>query len=86
LELRVIRGELAARASCSAAVADFDRALAASPPPALAERALHGRAACLVRLGEPAAARRDLEEYLRRFPEGRFAAEARRGLAGQDPE
>ena len=84
LELRVIRGELAAGATCQAAVDDFDRVLAAAAPRALAERALHGRAACRARLGDGAAARRDLEEYLRRFPDGRFAAEARRSLAGED--
>jgi hypothetical protein len=80
-ELRVVRGELAAAQDCAGAVADFDRVLADGPPARLVERALHGRATCLARLGDSAAARRDLLEYLRRFPEGRFAAEARR-LAG----
>ncbi|HVR00754.1 MAG TPA: hypothetical protein VMT47_01355 [Polyangia bacterium] len=79
-ELRVIRGELAAPTSCAAAVADFDRVLSEASASALAERALHGRATCLARLGEAAAATRDLREYLRRFPGGRFAAEARRVL------
>ncbi|HTA20924.1 MAG TPA: hypothetical protein VK989_16635, partial [Polyangia bacterium] len=80
-ELRVIRGELAAKASCASAVSDFDRVLAEAAPRALAERALHGRASCLERLGEGAAATRDLREYLRRFPDGRFAAETRRALS-----
>jgi hypothetical protein len=79
-ELRVIRGELTAPSSCSAAVDDFDRVLADAPPPGLAERALHGRATCRARLGEDAAATRDFREYLRRFPEGPFAGEARRAL------
>jgi hypothetical protein len=82
-ELRVVRGELAAAADCAGAVDDFDRVLAEAPPARLVERALHGRATCLARLGDPEAARRDLIEYLRRFPEGRFAAEARR-LVGDD--
>jgi tetratricopeptide (TPR) repeat protein len=79
-ELRVIRAELLAATSCHEAVTDFDRVLAESPPPALAERALHGRAACLTQTGDAAGAARDLREYLRRFPDGRFAAEARRLL------
>jgi hypothetical protein len=83
LELRVVRGELAAASDCRSAVRDFERALAHDAPPALAERALHGRATCLARLGDDAAALRDQREYLRRFPEGRFAAEARR-LSGEN--
>jgi hypothetical protein len=83
-ELRVIRAELAAPRSCADAVADFDRVLAEAPAPALAERALHGRATCRARLGDGEAARRDLEDYLRRFPAGRFAAEARRTLADEN--
>jgi hypothetical protein len=80
-ELQVIRGELAAKASCASAVSDFDRVLAEAATRALAERALHGRASCLERLGDGAAATRDLREYLRRFPDGRFAAETRQALA-----
>jgi TolA-binding protein len=77
-ELRVIRGELEAGASPAAAVDDFDRVLDEAPPAALAERALYGRAACLLRAGDRAAAGRDLRAYLGRFPAGRFANEARR--------
>lgn len=77
-ELLVVRGELAAAISCAASVEDFDRVLAEPSPAALVERALHGRATCLARMGDPAASRRDLREYLRRFPTGRFADEARR--------
>jgi hypothetical protein len=83
-ELRVIRGELAAATSCERAVADFNAVLAAAPAPALAERALHGRASCLARTGDASGAARDLREYLRRFPEGRFAAEARTALGQKD--
>jgi hypothetical protein len=81
LELRLIRGELAAPTDCARAVADFDRVLAEQTPQAFAERALHGRAACRARLGDEAGAKRDLAEYLRRFPAGRFAPEARRRTA-----
>jgi hypothetical protein len=79
-ELRVIRAELLAATSCHEAVSDFERVLAEAAPPALAERALHGHAECLAQLGDAAGATRDLREYLRRFPDGRFAAEARRLL------
>jgi hypothetical protein len=81
-ELRVVRGELQAATSCERAVADFDGVLAAAPPPALAERALHGRATCLARLGDTRGALRDLRDYLRLYPEGRYAAEARRIVEG----
>jgi hypothetical protein len=81
LELRLIRGELAAATDCARAVADFDRVLAERAPEAFAERALHGRAACRARLGDQAGAKRDLAAYLRRFPAGRFAPEARRRIA-----
>jgi hypothetical protein len=79
-ELLVVRGELSAPISCQRSVADFDAVLAAAPPPALAERALQGRATCQARLGHKAAAMRDLAEYVRRFPKGWFAAEAQRLL------
>ena len=85
LELRLIRGELAAATDCGRAVADFDRVLAERAPDAFAERALHGRAACRARAGDPTGAKRDLAEYLRRFPSGRFAAEARR-RTGDGPD
>jgi hypothetical protein len=53
-ELRVVRGELEAAASCARAVADFDAVLAAAAPATLAERAQQGRAACLARMnGNP---------------------------------
>jgi hypothetical protein len=82
-ELRLIRGELSAVTDCGRAVADFDRVLAERAAEPFAERALHGRAACRLRLGDETGAMRDLSEYLRRFPEGRFAPEARRTLAGR---
>ena len=44
---------------------------------AWAERALFGRSACLLQLGDRAGAERDFERYLERFPAGRFAAQIR---------
>src|SRR5262245_13680226 len=79
-ELRLIRGELTAASDCKRAFADFDRILNEQAAAALVERALHGRAACRLRVGDEAGATHDLTEYLRRFPAGRFAPEARRAL------
>jgi hypothetical protein len=79
-ELRLIRGELAAATDCKRAVVDFDRILNEQATAAVVERALHGRAACRLRTGDETGATRDLTEYLRRFPAGRFAPEARRIL------
>jgi tetratricopeptide (TPR) repeat protein len=77
LELYVVRAELYAERDCGRALGDFDRALNASPPPALEERALFGRASCRSRLGDEPGARTDLDRYLARFPNGRFAESAR---------
>jgi tetratricopeptide (TPR) repeat protein len=79
-ELRVLRGELRAQRDPASAVADFDRALAAELSPELAERALFGRAGSHLRLGDETRGRADLEAYLARFPNGRFANDARRRL------
>lgn len=79
--LRVLRGELRAESRHYAdAKADFQLALRSAEGP-LAERALYGSASSRSRLKDDAGALHDLEEYLRRFPEGRHAAEARRALA-----
>jgi hypothetical protein len=82
-ELRVLRGELRARADCSRALGDFSAVRAASPPRALEERALYGQAACEARLGQRTRALATFRTYLLRFPEGKFAAEARRQLPGE---
>jgi hypothetical protein len=82
------RGLLSARAElraeqgrCTAAMIDFDRLLArAGEHDAIVERALHGRARCRAQVGDRAGAHADLETYLERFPDGRFAAEARAAL------
>ena len=82
VEMQLLRGELrAARGNPSGAALDFDAVLAApSPAAAVVERALYGRSSCRSRLGDQAGARADLEQYLRRFPRGRFAASAGRAL------
>jgi hypothetical protein len=77
-ELRVIRGELRASSDCAGAIVDFDATLDAAIPQGLAERALYGRASCRARTGDRVGARRDLDEYARRFPSGRFAPAVRR--------
>jgi len=77
-ELRLLRSELLAREGrCDEAMSGFQAALGI---PSLAERALYGRASCEGALGHPAGSRSDFEDYLARYPQGAFAAEARRAL------
>ena len=80
--LQVTRAELLADRSCAQAIAAFDDLLN-DPASALTtiERAQRGRAVCHDRTGNPAAAIRDWQTYLTRFPNGRFAPEAHRRLA-----
>jgi hypothetical protein len=79
-ELRVLRGELRARRDPGKALLDFDRALATELAPELEERALFGRAASRLRVGDETGGRADLGAYLERYPSGRFAHEAKRRL------
>jgi hypothetical protein len=94
-DLLITRAELRAQAGrCAEALVDFgivlgergsrsgagSRSEAGSGSDAVDERALHGRASCRSRRGDAGGARADLESYLARFPEGRFAAEARASL------
>jgi hypothetical protein len=76
-ELRLIRAELRADDDCRTALGDFQVLLDQPLAPAWQERALFGRGACLLRLGERAAAERDFERYLQQFPSGRFAEQIR---------
>jgi TolA-binding protein len=87
-ELTLMRAELLAQSRrCAEALPTFDR-LAGSTPgssdfdSSLVERALYGRASCLASEGDAAGSRASLHDYLRRFPSGRFAKEARTALAG----
>jgi len=85
---RVLRGEI--QMSLGAwrdALTDFEVALAGPGGPesgrstaGFVERALWGRAVSRGRLGDESGARAALEDYLRRFPQGRFAAGAARAL------
>jgi hypothetical protein len=81
-ELRVLRGELrAGRGQLAGALEDFSAVLSMpGAPPAVAERALYGRGSCRSRAGDPAGARADLQDYLRRFPSGQFAGPAGHAL------
>jgi len=85
-ERHVVRGELRARAQrWRDAIADFDQALThANGTKAWQERALWGRAVARARAGDEAAARADLQTYLRLYPKGRFASEAARLLAAAE--
>lgn len=76
-ELRLIRAELRADDDCGAALTDFEVLVDAPLPAAWGERALFGRGACRLKLGDHAGAERDFARYLERFPNGRFAAQIR---------
>jgi TolA-binding protein len=80
-ELRLLRAELRAKDDCGLALADFDVLVKHALSPALAERAIYGRAACEVRVGDNSDAQRDFRNYLTRFPQGRFADSAQRQLS-----
>ena len=80
-ELRLLRAELRAGTDCASALADFDvlaKQTLASP---LAERAVYGRAACELQVGDDAHARTDFARYLQQYPAGRFAGNVRQQLA-----
>jgi hypothetical protein len=88
-DLQLTRAELRAAAGrFREALADFNQVVDSAAGPLVAggdERALYGRAVCLGRLAQDERARVDLLAYQRRFPNGRFALEVRRLLAGPAP-
>ena len=78
LERRLQRGELRATSGrLREALTDFDGVLAHAREQDLLQRALQGRAQARLRLGDLAGTRSDAIEYLRRFPAGPFARQAR---------
>jgi TolA-binding protein len=79
-ELRVLRAELTAGHDCESAIRDFSAVSGKVAPAAVLDRALYGRAACEARLGRRDGAAAGFRAYLRQFPDGEFAAEARRQL------
>lgn len=79
-ELRLVRAELRAESDCARALSDFDVLVTQALASPLAERALYGRAACELNVGDRRQAEHDLEQYLARFPHGRFASEVQARL------
>ncbi len=77
-ELRLLRAVWASPAALGAApLPVFDDSAAV---PALAERALYGRAVCLQAVGRLDESRRAFEAVLERYPTGQLSTEARRAL------
>jgi Tetratricopeptide repeat len=80
-DLRIARAELLVEAGrCPSALGDFEAVLASTKKDDAAGRALYGRAFCRLRVGEIAAARGDLEQYVANFPDGASVAAARHAL------
>jgi hypothetical protein len=83
-ELLVLRAELRAETRrWREAIDDYSRDRSAATSP-IAERALFGLARCRLEVGEVDAARAGLQTYLKRFPAGRFATDARRILSTRE--
>ncbi len=85
-ELTLMRAELLAQSQrCAEALPTFDRlagdARSGELDSSLVERALYGRASCLASEGDAAGSRASLQDYLRSFPNGKFAQAARTALA-----
>jgi tetratricopeptide (TPR) repeat protein len=83
--LALLRGELLTREGrCADALASWGSLTVQSA--AEKERLLHGRAFCLATLGRWSESQAVYRAYLKAFPEGRFAGEARVALSGWDAE
>ena len=83
ISLSLLRGELLSKEGrCADALASWRTLTAQSP--AEKERLMHGRAFCLVTLGRWSESQDAYRAYLKAFPEGRFAGEARVALSGWD--
>lgn len=81
-ELAVTRGELRAAAGrYRDAQADFAAVLRGAPATQVAERALYGQAMCRAYQHDTTGARADLQDYLSRFPAGRFVPSVKKALA-----
>jgi hypothetical protein len=80
-ELLLVRAELrASRNRCAESDSDFGAVLQRASS-TQADRALFGRAACRLRRGDVNAARADLQEYVRRFPDGMHLREVKEALS-----
>lgn len=78
-QLLLLRAELRSeRGRYAEAADDYTTLLSFS---GTSEKALIGRAACRFKLGDDQGARRDLTEYLLKYPNGSYSAAARRALA-----
>ncbi len=85
VERHLQRGELrATHGRLREAIEDFAWVIGRAREQATIERALGERAQARMRAGDGAGARSDASVYLRRFPQGRFAAQARE-MAGASP-
>jgi hypothetical protein len=85
-ELLVLRAELAAEAGdCADALLDLDLVARIPAGDVAEERAVYGKAVCLARLGRRRDASSVLDGYLRRFPRGRFVAQALGALLDETP-
>jgi hypothetical protein len=69
--------QLASNGRCADAIVPFSILADSDEHGPLVERALFGRARCRLTLGQSDDGRQDLQSYLSRFPNGRFATQAR---------
>jgi tetratricopeptide (TPR) repeat protein len=83
--LSLLRGELLAKQDrCTEALASWSALAVQSSGEN--ERLLHGRASCLATLGRWSESQAVYRAYLKAFPQGRFAGDARVALSGWDEQ